>query len=342
MVKRRQLILGAGAATALAALPLVGVAQTLPYSTNWMSLLPASAQRTTGNPFGECGEAATWYAADLRNVIQGGAFVQTSALASYVQDHSLPAPSVFMTCREDLWPFSNWPGFPAPSAAAVADYANHVIPNGLVLKDFFQGVNTVDEYIAYCKTEIANGYPIILPTEGGAHVIFFGDYDDGISSFIGWDAAATSPGYSLLNYGALTLAVGECFSVRNVIYNQGGNTQMLLDQYKADVNALVLGQITTAELSAIDALRAQIFPDAGQSSNPGTTITPGNGAMTDGAQGVWTIGTAPEGDLRLGNISTGEWASSATILPNGQVQIVEQGTGYKRCTPPGVAQWSNC
>lgn len=113
-----------------------------------------------------------------------------------------------------------------------------------------------------------------------------------------------------------------------------GNTQMLIDTIKADANALVLGQITQAQIDKIKADVAQLVPDATTTTPPpstSTVILAPNAIPKDAAGNTWTWGALVRADLGYSLALNGRALKTAT-----KVAIV---SGVLRCYDPGGGGW---
>lgn len=360
MITRRKLITGMGAIATLSALRVK--AQALPSVFTWQALYPANMQRIHGDTVGDCQPVSDIYAAEMRNLIQGGRFIQLSELYGlWLQNNG---GTVQGWCAESFWPFSlTYPSASIPDAYQAQQWAIHQPPTAAAIANapnyqttgvelvYGQGI---DQFIAQCKAAIYAGYPLIAGVDADHEQCFWG-YDDNIGCFTGFDNRATSFGTSEYSYtdtffwNSIGLGgVGIAEAVTSINFNQSsiptGNTQMLLDMVKAEAAALALGQMTPDMLITFQTNVAQLVPDAsnGPPPPPPQTITYGQ-SLTDSTGATWSISTAPRGELLLNGVSAnGVWASELTILSNGNLQFTNQDNGAHQCTPPGMAQWSNC
>ena len=360
MINRRQFVLAAGAAAILRAVPAQG--QTLPTTLDWTPLYPADKQRIWGDTVGDCIEASICYAMEMRNLIQGGAFQQLSELDLYwqVRTASIPPNVSFGVARESLWPFSltfPTPAIPDPYTAQQA--AINTPPNAIAVADRANFLCTdyesqifFDEpsFTAFCKASIFAGYPISLFVAPNHQCCFWG-WNDNINCWLGFNNSSTSPGVFEYGYDAAWNggpAVVERFKAvafnHQIVTDGYAITDAQLALLQSTWSAIAVPTITIDQFNTVQGILTAI---AGTTTPPppppppSGTITPGNGSLTDSANSVWTIG--PAGNVLLNGVdAAGVWADSATIIANGHIQIVTKGSGYHQCTPPGVAQWSNC
>jgi hypothetical protein len=300
---------------------------SLPESVDWTpNYLAVIAQRTWGDATGDCVASTMVYAMELRNILQGGVPVQLSELDLNYQSRQAQGQTGDQTgssigiaeqcarggvCREDLWPYrenvfgpETWTTGVSnhdytingmnrpPNAAAVADRQNHKLVDGYYLS--WDHATFIDQ----CKTALAARYPVCFYWPPGHEGCAMGYNAAGVLAL---DGRATQPGPpSNVPWGIVSSI--QAFAVTTVAFSGTiapapipapiGNTQMLLDTIKAQANALVLGQVTQAQIDAGRASWAQLVPDgpvgiSGESADG--SIVPPALAITDSIGGVFML-----------------------------------------------------
>lgn len=317
----------------LAAIPLLARAQqcspqpvdfTAQYSLPW---------RTGGDAAGDCTSSAICYAMEMRGILTGQPVVQLSELDNYYQQRqtfgdigtdqvggligaAADLAALNGICAESLWPISIIGSGDynqmlngintAPNAAAVADRPNHKLLNAAGGAGYFTSQSFPDQetMVTFIQANVTKRYPLCIFYPPNHTTCVWGFDANGV---IGPDPRSPNPYPYHLDY----------------------------DQMVPEMPILVVTDVQFAQPCGTTTPPPPPPP-------PAQTITYGQ-SLTDSTNAVWSILAAPRGELLLnGQSANGVWASSLTILPNGHLQFTNQDNGAHQCTPPGVAQWSNC
>lgn len=329
--------------------------------------------RLDGDVGGTCPGAAMFYGMELRGILQGLPTTRLSDLdvnyryrlsAGQIGSHSVGSDLDVVVaiirnsgaCREDLHPISlcqSGPDQPyagldaVPSAAAVADRANHLLLEYEELTPQSQ-----DEMIAMGQAALAAGYPIVFSVSGAGHDLCAMGFD--FTDFRGLDSKSPSRvpfqrSYADLwgsGHGALLRVIKSVsFNGGSVISPPPGDlpvTQAQLDAIQTAFN-LRSWDALVAPLAAIGITPPPVVVDPPPTGGYPKTI------------GWQATATAPNGDLWFVNdhglamrspigggglADAGLYVSLLTIAADGTVTAIEKDTGWSRKWVAGTT-WIN-